>query len=124
MLSCTGWLSFVEAHVCQVSYVETLPSDAFSVTFGRADCQNGRIEVARSTVDNRGRVMSIILREMVATIVHEAAHLEDGCRQRESPARDAESAFRADYETVSSADQRLIMAGRGGEACLPEGADR
>ncbi len=110
--------------MCQVSYVETLPSEAFSVTFGRVDCQNGRIEVARSTVDNRGRVMSIILREMVATIVHEAAHLEDGCRQRESPARDAENIFRADYETVSSADQRLIMAGRGGEACLPEGADR
>ena len=95
ILACAGWLDYVKERVCTVEYVDIIPPDPtriFRPIFGRAFCSDGRIVAATmETVLN-----PIDPVEIATTIVHEAAHQEDRCRDREEPAIEAELAFKRD----------------------------
>ena len=91
LLACAGWLEYVEERVCTVDYVDIIPTEQPNTRiFGQAFCDEGRIEVA--LMENV--LKAIDPAEVAVTIVHEAAHQEDRCRDREGPAVQAEIAFK------------------------------
>ena len=109
LLACTAWLDFVEANTCRVDYVDTIPAEAFNtVIYGRADCEEGRIQAALRRPNIGGRLEAMPFLESLTTLVHEAAHLEDGCRNGEPPALAAERAFLADYERIEDAERAIV----------------
>lgn len=93
LLSCAGWLDYVKERVCTVDYVDIIPPEQPNTRiFGQAFCNEGRIEVALMET----MFKPIDPAEVAVTIVHEAAHQEDRCRDREGPALEAERAFKED----------------------------
>lgn len=106
VLAATGWAAYVRDHTCLLEYVDYIEPKAnqsdewvYLHTVGRAYCGEGRMEV----VDRRRSGIPLPLHEVVTTIVHEAAHLEDGCANGEPPALEAESAFLQDVATFIDA---------------------
>ena len=97
LLSCAGWLGFVEENVCAVQYVAVIPAEKQNTKIlGRAFCEEDNILVA--TTGERKGLLFVTLPdwEIATTIVHETAHLVDGCVSGEAPALAAEQAFQAD----------------------------
>ena len=112
-LACIGWLDYVEQHTCRVVNVDTLSAEQSNrAVYGRANCRERSIMVARRRQDILGRYERIGLDEQVATIVHEAAHLADGCRNGEPPALAAEQAFLADRGRVRAEEIATARARR------------
>ncbi|GEM_PF-6514146 len=97
LLVCAGWLGFVEANVCAVEYVAVIPAEKKNTKIlGRAFCDADNILVA-TTGERQGFVFPPLPAvEIATTVVHETAHLVDGCASGEAPALAAEEAFLAD----------------------------
>ena len=89
VLACAGWLAYVELHVQSLSYVDsnTFAAQEQNVA-GSASCQTGQITVATGE-RNAFKIARIL--------VHEAAHLADGCQNGEQPAVRAEIGFQEDF---------------------------
>jgi hypothetical protein len=86
-------------NIREIEYVQTfdLASKHEKEVTGQAQCRSCRVRVADlvwhggiSEPRPRNNV------ELVAILVHEAAHLEDGCKNGEAPAERAEAAFLRD----------------------------
>jgi len=108
-LACVGWLDYVETHTCRVEYVDSIPSEDFNTAiYGRAHCDEGRIQVALRRPDIGGRLEAVPFVQSLATIVHEAAHLEDGCRNGEPPAQAAEGRFLADFNRIDQEERAIV----------------
>jgi len=108
-LACVGWLDYVEAHTCRIDYVDTIPPEQlYTAIYGRANCRDRSMMIARGRVDALGRIESIGFRDQIITMVHEAAHLEDRCRNGEPPALAAENAYIADYERHREEESAII----------------
>jgi len=98
-LACIGWLDYVETHTCRIDYVDIIPPEQRNTAIhGQANCRDGSMMIARRRADALGRIDTVVFRDQIITIVHEAAHLEDGCRNGEAPALAAENAYLADHE--------------------------
>ena len=92
VLACSGWLNYVEEHVCSIDYVSSIPPEQPNTKiYGRANCADATIIV--STIATDPIFVPIPESEVAATMVHEAAHLEDNCRDRETEAIKAEKKF-------------------------------
>ncbi len=93
ILACAGWLDYVKERVCTVEYVDIIPTEQPNTRiFGQAFCSDRRIVAA--TMETVFKPIDPA--EIAITIVHEAAHQEDRCRDREEPAMEAELAFKRD----------------------------
>ncbi len=109
-LACVGWLDYVEAHTCRIDYVDIVPSEQLNTAiYGRANCRDRSMIIARRRADILGRIESIGFGGQIITMVHEAAHLEDRCRNGEPPAVAAENAYVADYERHREEESAIIM---------------
>lgn len=87
LLACAGWLGYVENQVGRIEYraVTSFDSEGEDAV-GAAFCGRCRIRVAAARP----------VLDVATTIVHEAAHLDDGCARGEAPAVLTESAFLRD----------------------------
>lgn len=87
ILKVAGWLDFVEKNVGVINYMdnELVAENAI----GRAYCGKCYTDIATKNRDAVG---------IVATIVHEAGHLADECKNGEEPAVKAHKQFYEDYE--------------------------
>ncbi len=114
LLACAGWLGFVETNVCAVEYVAVIPAEKKNTKIlGRAFCDADNILVA-TTGERRGLTFPPLPAvEVATTIVHEAAHLVDGCAGGEAPALAAEEAFRADLCAAFEAGKDGCEGARG-----------
>ncbi len=108
-LACVGWLDYVEAHTCRIDYVDIIPREQlYTAIHGRANCRDRSMIIARGRADALGRIENIGYRDQIITMVHEAAHLEDGCRNGEPPALAAENAYMADYERHHEEESAIV----------------
>jgi len=108
-LACIGWLDYVEAHTCRIDYVDIIPPEQLNTAiYGRANCRDGSMMIARRRADALGRIENIGYRDQIITMVHEAAHLEDGCRNGEPPALAAENAYVADHERHREEESAIV----------------
>jgi hypothetical protein len=102
LLACAGWRDFVYDNIREIKYKNAckLASDHGGEVTGKAHCRSCRVEIATYR-----RTGSICLADpqsditLAAILVHEAAHLEDDCKNGEDPAEAAEAAFRSDLAT-------------------------
>lgn len=96
ILSCAGWLGYVEEHVGVVEYlnVHNYQSEGETAT-GSAFC--GRCKVQVATVDWSDFTIA-------KTLVHEAAHLLDDCKNGENPAWRADRQFELDFRARACFD--------------------
>ena len=92
-LACAGWLEFVKSNIGIVQYI---PSPTFelggSPAVGSSNCH---LCTARIATKDRPE------ERILATIVHEAAHIEEGCIESEVAAERAEFNFLTDYRRFS-----------------------
>ncbi|HMB91451.1 MAG TPA: hypothetical protein VKP65_11425 [Rhodothermales bacterium] len=99
LLACAGWRDFVYDNIRNVEYVETFdldPEPDKEVT-GQARCRSCQVRVAELVWQGGDSSPQLRLSsELAAILVHEAAHLEDGCKNGEAPADSAEAAFLRD----------------------------
>jgi hypothetical protein len=86
ILRTAGWYNYVRNHAARIDYYDW--AEFGDGTVGYAHCGGCYIEVA-----TRGRDDVYIC----ATIVHEAAHLDEDCMHGEAWAEEAERRFLADY---------------------------
>ena len=95
LLACAGWLGYVEDQVGRIEYrpVTSFDSEGEDAV-GAAFCGRCRIRVAAARP----------VLDVATTIVHEAAHLDDGCTRGEAPAVLTESAFLRDFMTNGCAE--------------------
>ncbi|WP_456427232.1 hypothetical protein [Rhodocaloribacter sp.] len=114
LLTCAGWLGFVETNVCAVEYVAVIPAEKKNTKIlGRAFCGEDNILVA-TTGERQGFTFPPLPAvEIATTIVHETAHLVDGCANGEDPALAAEEAFRADLCAAFEAGKEGCERARG-----------
>lgn len=100
LLTCAGWLDYVDRTVCTIEYVDRItPETTDQEVLGRAFCGDDKILVATQEVGVLGRDEPLNPFEITATIVHEAAHLADDCQNGEAPAREAEQAYFKDFDS-------------------------
>ncbi len=88
VLEYAGWLSYVEDHVGRIDYYDD-KSASSGGKVGYAICQPGECYIEIATL-NRSEA------EICATLVHEAAHLDNGCKSETIP-KQMHEAFLKDY---------------------------
>lgn len=89
-LACAGWLTYVEENVSIIEFLDVATFESKQEhALGSAICGRCTIRVATRDRD---------LIDIAATIVHEAAHLEDDCENGEPPAIGKATAFRQAYQ--------------------------
>lgn len=93
ILRTAGWYNYVNNHTARVDYYDQ--TDFGDDTVGYAHCGGCYMEVA-----TRGRDDVRIC----ATIVHEAAHLDEDCLYGEGWAEEAEQRFLQDYAAATGSD--------------------
>ncbi|MGE0086792.1 MAG: hypothetical protein AB7S75_20500 [Desulfococcaceae bacterium] len=100
VLEYAGWLTYVTDHVGRIDYYDDR-SVSSEGKLGYAICQPGECYIEVATL-NRSEV------EICATLVHEAAHLANGCTDETIP-RQMHTAFLEDY--YARADGGELVSG-------------
>lgn len=99
LLACAGWQDFVYDNIREIEYVQTfdLSLEKETDVTGQAQCRSCRVRVADlvwHSGSSEPRPRNNV--ELAAILVHEAAHLQDGCMNGEASAERAEAAFLRD----------------------------
>lgn len=94
ILRTAGWFSYVNNHTARIDYYDWAEFE--DGTVGYAHCAGCYLEVATKGRDDV---------HICATIVHEAAHLDEDCMHGEEWAREAERRFLRDYAANAETEE-------------------